>query len=324
MPRQKTIVLREAEMEKTKSKRKRYDIPKCYNMTIQISLCNSVMLVCTMVTQLEAWLRLTKEEPLDPDLPICDPHHHLWDYPDSLPEDKVRNSARLIRHYLPAQLLEDVVNGHNIVKTVFIQCGSRYKKNGPRVLRPIGETEFVQSITAQNATGRYGNIAVAAGIVGFADLLLGSAVERVLAAHVAAGRDRFRGVRFSTTWDPSSGIRSNSSAPNLLSDPGFREGFAKLQKYNLTFDAWIYFHQLPELINLARVFPDTTIILDHIGTPLGIGPYSGKRAEVFQEWKNRIAELSTCLNVAVKLGGLGMPLCGFDWNERITPASSIE
>ena len=276
------------------------------------------------VTQLAAWLNLTQEEPLDTDLPICDPHHHLWDYPDSLPENQVRKSARLIRHYLFKQLLADIDSGHNIVKTVFIQCGSMYKNDGPEELRPTGETEFVRSITAQGATGRYGNIAVAAGIVGFADLLLGSAVERVLEAHTAAAVDRFRGVRFSTTWDRSSVIGSNSNTPNLLSDSRFREGFAKLQKYNLTFDAWIYFHQLPGLTDLARVFPNTTIILDHIGTPLGIGHYSGKRDEVFQEWKKGIAELSTCPNVTIKLGGLGMPLCGFGWEERTTPASSIE
>ena len=276
------------------------------------------------VTQLEAWLRLTQEEPLDPDLPICDPHHHLWDYPDSLPENQVRKSARLIRHYLLKQLLADIDSGHNIVKTVFIQCGSMYKNDGPEELRPIGETEFVQGITTHGATGRYGNIAAAAGIIGFADLLLGAAVERVLDAHVAAGKDRFRGVRFSTTWDANNGIGSNADTPDLLSHTRFREGFAKLQQYNLTFDAWVYFHQLPDLIALARAFPNTTVILDHIGTPLGIGPYSGKRAEVFQQWKKGIAELATCPNVTIKLGGLGMPLCGFGWQERTTPASSIE
>ena len=152
-----------------------------------------------MVTQCESWLRLTKEKPLEPDLPICDPHHHLWDYPDYFPESRVRESARPIRHYLLEHLLKDTAGGHNIVQTVFMECGSMYKKDGPQELRPIGETEFVQGIAAQSASGQYGNTAVAAGIVGFADLTLGSAVAPVLEAHIAVSQSRFRGIRFTTT-----------------------------------------------------------------------------------------------------------------------------
>ena len=274
-----------------------------------------------MVNQLGAWLRLTKEEPLEPHLPICDPHHHLLDYPDSFPESRMPKWARLTRHYLLENLMEDITGGHNICETVFVQCGSMYKKDGPQELRPIGETEFVQGIAAQSASGQYGSIAVAAGIVGFADLMLGSTVAHILEAHIAASRTRFRGIRFITTWDASSNI---ASPPSLLSDSKLREGFAQLHKYNLSFDAGLFFPHLPDLAELARAFPDTAIVLNHTGGPLGIGPYTGKREEVFQQWKNGIAELSTCPNVVVKLGGLGHPIFGFGWNDRTTPVSSTE
>ena len=282
-----------------------------------------------MGTQHEAWLSLTKEEPLDPDFPICDPHHHLWDYPDSFSESKINEWARPIRHYLLENWLKDTAGGHNIVQTVFLECGSieigsMYKKDGPIELRPIGETEFVQGIAAQSASGQYGNTAVAAGIVGFADLTLGSAVARVLEAHLEASRDRFRGVRVCTVWDASSDLGSRVKTPNLLSDLKFREGFAQLHKYNLSFDAYVFFHQLPGLIDLARAFPDTTIILDHTGGPLGVGPYAGKREDVFRQWKQGIETLSTCPNVVVKLGGMGMSQSGFGWHLMPKPPNSVK
>jgi L-fuconolactonase len=271
----------------------------------------------------EEWLRLTKEEPLEPDLPICDPHHHLWDYPDSFPESRVRESARPIRHYLLENLLKDIPGGHNIVQTVFIECGSMYKKDGPRELRPVGETEFVNGVAAQSDSGQYGNTAVATGIIGFADLSIGSAVASVLEAHMAASR-RFRGIRFTTTWDASPAVSSRVSTPNLLADKKLREGFAELSKHNLSFDAWLYFPQLPGLVDLAKSFPDTTIIVNHMGGPLGVGPYAKNRKAVFSDWKRGIAALSECPNVVVKLGGMGMPRTGFGWHEKPkAPDSSV-
>lgn len=263
-----------------------------------------------MANQRETWLRSTNEEPLEPDLPICDSHHHLWDYPDSFPENRIELAARPMRHYLLSHLLEDIAGGHNIVQTVFMECGSMYKKDGPQELRPIGETEFVQGIAAQSWSGQYGNTAVAAGIIGWADLMLGREVARVLEAHLAASGSRFRGIRFRDA--------------NLFSDPKLRQGFALLRKYNLSFDSFLYYNQLPSLIDLARAFPETIIILDHIGTPLDIGPNSNKRDLVFQEWKKNIKVLSTCPNVNVKLGGLGMPMSGFNWDKRAVPINSIE
>ena len=277
-----------------------------------------------MITQREGWHKLTREEPIDPDFPICDPHHHLWDYPDDFPENRITASLRHIRHYLLQGLLEDINGGHNISETVFIECRSMYRKDGPEELRPIGETEFVRGIAAQNASGQYGNIAVAAGIVGFADLTLGSAVAPVLEKQIEAGGGRFRGIRYISTWDVSSDIDSRVKTPKLLADTKFREGFACLSKYNLSFDAWLYHPQLMELADLAKAFPDIPIILDHIGGPLDVDPYAGKRDQVFQVWKQGIVALAACPNVVVKLGGLGMPRTGFGWHERPAPPNSVE
>jgi predicted TIM-barrel fold metal-dependent hydrolase len=189
----------------------------------------------------------------------------------------------------------------------------------------VGETEFVQGIAAQSASGQYGPIRAAAGIVGHADLTLGAGVAPVLEAHLAASPNRFRGIRHSSVWDADPEITRYMSPPKgLLLDPTFREGFSSLQKYGLSFDAWLYHTQIPELEDLARAFPGTTIVLDHVGGPLGIGHYAAERDEVFRDWKTSIASLASCPNVTVKLGGLGMPLCGFDWSERDLPPSSAE
>jgi L-fuconolactonase len=191
-------------------------------------------------------------------------------------------------------------------------------------LRPVGETEFVQGIAAQSASGQYGETRVAAGIVGFADLTLGSAVKPVLEGHISASRNRFRGIRYISTWDSSKEISSRAKMANILADPRFREGFSCLQKYKLSFDAWLYHTQLLDLANLARSFPYATIILDHIGGPVAIGPYADKGQEVFEDWQSKISTLATCPNVLIKLGGLGMPLTGFGWHERPTAPGSDE
>lgn len=259
----------------------------------------------------EAWLELTKEEAIYPDLPICDSHHHLW--------DKFNN------RYMLQEFLQDIGEGHRIVQTVFVECQSMYKKDGPQEMQPVGETEFVQGIADQVVSGKHGMTAVAAGIVGFADLTLGAAVAPVLEAHIAASKNRFRGIRQLSNWDASPDIVSSKNTPKgLLLDPKFRQGFACLQKYNLSFDAWLYHPQLMELVDLARTFLEISIIVDHIGGPLGIGSYSGLRKEVFDDWKRGIAALATCHNVSIKLGGLGQPCFGFGWHERPIPPTSAE
>jgi predicted TIM-barrel fold metal-dependent hydrolase len=257
------------------------------------------------------WLDQVTEDILEPDLPICDPHHHLWDYPAS--------------RYLLDDLLADTGSGHNLVSTVYVECGSMYRAGGPAALKPVGETEFVNGIAAMSASGGYGQTKVAAGIVSFADLLLGDAVDEVLQAHLAAS-SRFRGIRHAAAWDASPDIRKSHSSPpqNMFGTSEFRRGFARLAPLGLSFDAWLFHPQIPELTDLSRAFPGTTIIVDHFGGPLGIGPYAGHRDDIFVQWKKDITDLATCPNVVAKLGGLAMSINGFDFHKQERPATSDE
>ena len=257
------------------------------------------------------WLDQVVEEPLDPGLPICDPHHHLWDHPQN--------------RYLLDELLIDIGGGHNVVSTVFMECASMYRASGPAAFRPVGETEFVNGIAAMSASGVYGDARVCASIIGFADLTLGAAAGDVLDAHVAAS-PRFRGIRHAAGWDASDEVRNSHTGPpqGLLGDNVFREGFAELGKRGLTFDAWLYHTQIPELVDLARAFPEQPIVFDHFGGPLGIGPYEGKRDEIFDYWRGAVADLATCENVVAKLGGLVMPINGFEFHKADKPATSVE
>lgn len=259
----------------------------------------------------QEWLDQVVEETIEPDLKICDPHHHLWDYPDN--------------RYLLDELLLDTGSGHNVVSTVFMECGSMYRADGPEALRPIGETEFVNGVAAMSASGGYGDIRACASIIGYADCTLGRAVGDVLDQHAAAS-GRFRGIRHATGWDPSEEVRNSHTSPiqHLMSQPNFREGFAELGKRSMTFDAWFYHPQLNELVDLARSFPNQLIVLDHFGGPLGIGPYQGKREEIFSAWKQDIVELAKCENVVAKIGGLVMPINGFGFHKRSKPATSDE
>ena len=261
----------------------------------------------------EAWLARQPPEPiLDPDLPIIDPHHHLWDRPD--------------HRYLLADLLADIRTGHNVVATVFEECHAMYRASGPEELRPVGETEFVAGIAAMSASGLYGPTRIAAGIVGFADLTLGHRVEPVLEAQIRAGGGRFRGVRYSAGWDASEVIGNSRTAtgPQVLRQPDFRAGLSRLTALGLSFDAWLYHPQLADVIDLARAFPTTTIIMCHVGGPLGYGPYAGKGDEVFTSWKAAITELARCQNVCMKLGGMINRLAAYDYRARPAPVSSAE
>ena len=256
------------------------------------------------------WLDQVQEGIVEPELPICDPHHHLWDHPN--------------HRYLLDELLEDL-GSHNVVSTVFMECMSMYRAAGPEALRPVGETEFVNGIAAMSASGGYGGSRVCAAIVGYADLTLGAAVGDVLDAHMAAS-ERFRGIRHASGWDASDAVRNSHTNPKrrLLADRAFREGLRELGERGLTFDAWLYHPQLPELTALARAFPEQPIVVDHFAGPLGIGPYADKRSEIFAAWKPNMAALAECPNVVAKLGGLAMPINGFGFHKREKPPGSDE
>lgn len=256
------------------------------------------------------WLAATQEKALEPERPIIDPHHHLWDRPGW--------------RYLLDDLLADIDTGHNITATVFIQCRAMHRADGPEALRPVGETEFVNGIAAMSASGGYGPTRICAGIVGHADLRLGARVEEVLAAHIQAGGGRFRGIRHITAWDADPTVMNPaySPPPGLLADATFRQGFARLAPLHLSFDAWLYHPQIGELADLARAFPETRIVLNHVGGPLAIGAYAGKRDDIFPQWAAAIRTLASCPNAHVKLGGIGMRINGYDFHAQADPPSS--
>jgi L-fuconolactonase len=261
----------------------------------------------------EAWLAKQPAEPiLEPDLPIIDTHHHLWERPD--------------HRYLLHEFLADVRTGHHVVATVFLECHSMYRAKGPAEMRPVGETEFVAGIAAMSDSGAYGPTRVAAGIVGFADLTLGDRVEPVLEALIRAGGGRFRGVRHSAAWDASEVIGNSGTAagPHLMRQADFRSGLARLTALGLSLDAWAFHPQLADVVDLARAFPGANIIMGHVGAPLGYGPYAGKREEVFAAWKAGVTELARCPNVVMKLGGMMMRLAAYDYRTQPAPPSSAE
>jgi len=261
----------------------------------------------------EAWLTKAAPEPiLEPELPIVDTHHHLWERPD--------------HRYLLHELLADLGTGHNVVATVFLECHAMYRAGGPAEMRPVGETEFVAGIAAMSDSGNYGATRVAAGIVGFADLTLGDRVEPVLQAQLRAGGGRFRGVRHSAAWDASDIIGNSAVAtgPHDMRRPQFRAGLARLTALGLSLDAWVFHPQIADAVDLARAMPEANIIMGHCGGPLGYGPYAGKRDEVFAGWKAGITELATCPNVTMKLGGMMMRLAAYDYGARPVPPSSAE
>ena len=256
------------------------------------------------------WLALRAEEIIDPGRVIIDAHHHLWD----------RQSQR----YLTPEFLADARAGHNIAASVFVECWSQYRSEGPEHLRCVGETQFVVRAAAEaDAAGTA--CAMAAAIVGHADLTLGERVDEVLAAHIEAGQGRFRGIRHAVQSEPTGTIPVvRKAAPGLLDDARFRAGARRLARHGLTFDAWLYQTQLAELTGFARALPELEIILNHLGGPLAAGFYAGDPKAHFAAWLRDMRGLSQCPNVTVKLGGLGMTTAGHGFHQRPQPPSSQE
>ena len=263
------------------------------------------------------WLALTQEKALEAELPICDPHHHFWDF----------RTARIpYQRYLLHELAADMQSGHNVRSTVFIEARAMYRADGPEEMRPVGEVEFVQGLAAASASGLYGPGRAAAAIVGHANLNLGDRVVPVLEALKAASPNRFRGIRHSVTWDPHPEVE-NTAAHKIqgqLGNEQFRAGARVLAKMGFSLEGWMYFPQMPELAAFAKAVPDLPIILNRIGGLLREGPYANKDDEVLATWRRGIAAVAACPNVYMKLGGIGMPRTGFDWHTRATPIGSEE
>ena len=251
-----------------------------------------------------------KEGVLDPDLPIIDAHHHLWDRPEGT--------------YLFPQLRADTDDGHRIAATVYIQCRSMYRMAGPELLRPVGEVEFANGIAAQAASGIYGDCRACAGIVGYVDITQGEVAIPALEALIRAGGGRLKGLRIPVVWHEHPDVVSSPAQPprGLMATPAFRDGVRRLEELGLTLDIWAYHTQLAEIHDLARAIPGMTFIIDHCGGPIGVGPYAGKREAVFAQWCGAVRAVAELPNVMMKIGGLGMRVGGFTFHERPRPPST--
>ncbi|MEY4100258.1 MAG: hypothetical protein RL300_1429 [Pseudomonadota bacterium] len=250
-------------------------------------------------------------EIIEPDLPIIDPHHHLW--------------VHTGRRYLIEEFQADLASGHNILATVYVECSAMYRQRGPEQLRSVGEAEFVAGMAAMSDSGLYGSTRICAGFVGAAELAQGAAVDEVLEALTVASGGRLRGIRGAAIWDADPGVNTGSRpyAPQgLLLDSKFRAGFARLAARKLVYDAWQYHPQMADVCSLADAFPDTPMVVNHCGGLLGIGSYAG--AETFGRWKALIMDVARRPNTLMKLGGLSARRCGFGFESRQTPASASE
>ena len=261
------------------------------------------------MTELDTWLAQVREEIINPAEEIVDPHHHLWQ----------RNSW----NYELTELWADTSDGHNIAQTVFLECGSEYLPDGPEHLRPVGESQYVANIA--QASAAESDQATIAAIVAKADLA-DDLLDEVLDAHVVAGAGLFRGIRHAGARDPHpEALMIAGQAPaDLYANEAFRRGVARLGERGFSYDTWHYHHQNQAFYELAQAVPQTTMVLDHFGTPLGVGAYAGKREEIFSQWQEDIAAIASCPNVFAKLGGMAMPDNGFGWNARSLPPSSDE
>ncbi len=255
----------------------------------------------------QEWLDSVVEDVVDQDAPIIDPHHHLWPAGGALP-------------YGLDELLADLTSGHRIVDTVFVECGAGYRTDGSSEFAPVGETEFV---TAQAERSPH---QVMGGIVAHADLTDADHLDAVLDAHEAAANGRLRGIRHagSHALHPEFLMIPGGAPAGLYADPAFRAGVARLGERRLTYDTWHYHYQNQDFAALARSVPGTTMILDHFGTPLGVGPYASQREEIYSQWTSDIVDIATCSNVVAKIGGLAMPDNGFGWNTASRPPTSDE
>ncbi len=241
------------------------------------------------------------EAPLDPQRVIIDPHHHLWDHsglPSVMPGTRpffVQDMQETIR-----------TSGHNVTHTVYMECHSMHRQDGPVELRPVGETEFANGMAAMAASGRYGNARIAHGIVGTANLRLGARVRPVLEAHLAAGNSRFRGIRVGAAYVPGTmfGIAFDPAIEGVMLDPALHAGIRELAPLKLTLDLWCFHTQLTQFASLASACPETIIVLDHLGTPALFNAPPAEHPQIIDRWREGIIDVARRPNVRIKLGGL--------------------
>lgn len=267
------------------------------------------------VLELRDWhARSIREPALEPALPIVDPHHHLY------------GAATDSQHYRVEDLAQDLACGHRVIGTVYVEAfESGWHTGGPSSMRSVGEVEMIVDANAGSAPIADGGCEVAAGIVSNVDLRLADELDAVLHAHLSAAQGRLRGVRQSAAHDD--GVVGNfiHNAPrHLLSDPRFLRGFACLERFGLSFDALVFHTQLAELVELADAFPQTSLVLNHVGTFIGVAAYRSRRAAHFAEWERGLRRLADRPNVTVKIGGMGMPIFGFGFEQSSAPATSHE
>lgn len=253
---------------------------------------------------------LLKEAPLDPQLPIIDAHQHLV-APD--------------HRYLLEDYLADVNSGHRILASVCVEARVMHRAAGPVPMKPVGETEFFNGQAAMSASGGYGQTRVAQAIVPYADLSQGAAVQEVLEAHLQAGGGRVRGIRHMTTYSDEPALASvyHWKTGDVLMDPKFRAGFARLAPLGLSFDAWLFHTQHDQLLSLARAFPDTMIVIDHLGGLLNMGSYASRQEEVRRQWTASLKQLGKCPNVHIKLGGMGLRYFALGFKREDKPGSEL-
>jgi len=251
---------------------------------------------------------------LEPEIPICDPHHHFWEN---------RPEPAAYQRYLLPELAGDINSGHNVRSTVFVEARTSYRAGGPEEMRSVGEVEFVDALAVAGANGQYGPGKPAAAIIGRADLKLGERVTPVLEALQAASPNRFRGIRHSVGWDAHLEVE-NREIEHCLANEDYQAGARALSNMGLCLETSMYFPQMPELAEFARALPDLTIVLNHLGGLIRVGPYGGRDDEVMETWRSGIDAVAECPNIIMKLGGIGMPRIGFDWHTRAKPVGSEE
>ena len=262
----------------------------------------------------QAWLDQVQEEALEPERDIVDPHHHLWhDFG--------------VGQYLLEDLRRDTGAGHGVRKTMFMECSAEYDKDAPEHLRSVGETRFVAQVARQSREGASTGLPPIAGLVAHSDLRLPEdQLREALATHVEAGEGLFRGIRHALSCPPDNVelMIGGNGTPGMAYDPDFQRGVRLLGQLGYTYDSWHYHTQMDEFLAVAKAAPDTTMILDHFATPIGVGRFAGQREQIFSQWQADMRTLAACPNVHLKLGGLAMPDNGWGWHERDCPPTSDE